>query len=248
MYRHFSCGISRFRKSLLFLGVCFTTAHSASAAAPLPYLQDSYLIVPVLLVLDVPYEVEFQIITTTGETELLLHRHTVLTEADIENAPSWDGELLNIPRLAYNDDFYWGEFSLTFSQPVLFKLERAERNLPGASGVQGKWRILEFINAENCGEETRSLQYDLRVVHATPQGIDDLFVIAPAGEFSATMHDRVLNWSGSYAEDGGTVSTDIEVAFSESLNTLEGQATWTWTNGQQSCNGVSGLVGVLMHN
>ncbi len=248
MFRLSLCGFNHLRKGLCTLLLCFYPLQSASAVAPLPYIEGDYLIVPVVLVLDVPYSVEFQIITSTGETELLLHRHSVLTEADIVNAPSWDGELFNIPSMAYNDDFYWGEFSLTFSQPVLFKLERAERNAPGSSGVQGKWRIMEIVNSENCGHETSISQYDLRVVHASPEGINDLFVIAPAGEFAASIAERVLNWSGSYAEDGGTVNTNVQVTFSETLNTLEGESTWTWSDGSQSCNGTTGIIGVLMHN
>lgn len=248
MLRFLLSGCSRLcdRSSLLIVISLF--ASGAHAVAPEPYVEGDILTLPVLVILDEPYTVQFQIVDTIGVPELLLHSYAAAPNADIVMAPTYDGELLNIPHLAIGQDSYWGEFSLTHTQPVLFRLEAAEKNLPGSSGVQGKWRIFEITDAQACGEGTLTDTYDLRVRSGGLAGNSILYITTPLGEFEAVISGRSLAWSGSYAEDGGILNNDIDVTFSSELNTLEGTSAWTYSENGVSCSGSSTFIGALLHN
>ena len=127
---------------------------------------------------------------------------------------------------------------------MIFRLHAAGANDPGSSGVQGKWRITEETDARDCGEGELIDIYSLQV---RQQG-SDLTVITAVGSFEAVLEGTSLSWSGSYGEDGGTVTISVQVEFADSLDSLAGSSQWSWSGGGDSCDGSSVFTGVLLHN
>lgn len=224
--------------------VLATASSTVSAQAPLPRIEGDILIMPVVQVIDTPFRIDWKIITGENSIELLLHDYEVLGSADTRGAPSfWDG-VLNLPRLEADGLSYWGEFYVVSEQPVKFGLANAGFNDPGDSGLQGKWRVTDEIDAEACGEGSDIVIYELSVQH---QG-QDLKVISSVGEFDLALNGNSLQWSGSYAEDGGTTTTTIDATVAETFDELSGSSEWTWSNGSFSCSGTSTFSAVLLHN
>lgn len=233
------------RTRRLFFGVASTLAISpALAQAPLPTIQGNLLRMPVVLVLGTPYSIDWQIVQTNGLIDLLLHQFSAVSGVDTTGAPSFDGTILNLPRLEAGGVSYWGEFRVDSTQPIIFRLHDANVNNPGSSGVAGKWSITEQTNAQACGEGITSSTYVLTVAQ---QG-STITVKSSVGTFTANLQGTSLQWSGSYNEDGGTVNTNVGASFTGSLNSLSGTSTWSWGNGSSSCNGSSSFTGKLLHN
>ena len=225
--------------SLLVLSTGIVTVQAAQ-----PYLSGDRLVMPVVLVYDTPYRVEWQVVDSDGNIDLLLSSAEELDSADTTGAPSFFGDVLNIPRLDLDGLSLWGEFYLYSDQPVRFRLQAAAANDAGSSGVQGKWRIIEEIDARDCDEGELIEIYSLRVQQ---QGAA-ISVITSTGTYDGTLQGTTLNWSGAIAEDGGTTTTQIQVQFADTLDSLVGSSTWSWSNGSVSCDGSSTITGTLLHN
>lgn len=228
----------------LLLVVLLLASNNLNAQSTSPYVEDGFFVMPVVQVYDTPYRIVWQIVETIGFIDLLLHEHEQLLEAETSGAPSYYGELLNVPDAQVNGVSFWGEFAIESEQPVIFRLLMAEANNAGSTGVQGKWRIIEEADASACGEGTETTIYSLRVLESN----SGLSVISNVGSFSAGLSGLSLQWSGSFAEDGGTTSAEVNVMFAESLHDLTGVSQWTWSNGSQSCEGTSFFTGELLHN
>lgn len=231
-------------KSLLIGFTSLLASSAVTAQAPLPSIEGNLLRMPVVVVMDTPYSIDWQIVQTNGLIDLLLHQFSAVSGVDTTGAPSFDGTTLNVPRLEVGGVSYWGEFKVDSTQPVIFRLQDANVNNPGTSGVAGKWRITEQTNAQECGEGVSSSTYFLTVAQ---QG-STITVKSTVGTFTASLQGTSLQWNGSYSEDGGTVSTNVDANFTGSLNSLSGTSTWTWSNGTTSCNGSSSFTGKLLHN
>ncbi len=240
-------GVARAYRWLLVVALFYAMFFSprSTAQAPLPTISGNILTMPVVLIYDTPFRLEWQIVITGSIIDLLLRSYQELpANTDTTGAPSFFGELLNLPRLEVDGGSLWGEFALDSEQPVIFRLVAAEANNPGSSGVNGKWRISEETDATACGEGEL---IDIYTLNVRQEG-SNLTVITNVGTFNATLQGTNMQWMGSYNEDGGVVNNTVNVAFSSSLNSLTGSSSWTYSGGGTTCSGSSQFSGVLLHN
>ncbi|MDT8421627.1 MAG: hypothetical protein RQ754_14465 [Desulfuromonadales bacterium] len=101
--------------------------------------------------------------------------------------------------------------------------------------VAGVWTIVETSGENTCDEPVGVMEtYDITVV----QDGTDLTVTTPMGVFSGSIAGDVVEWTGSFAEDGGTTTiTLMDLLVSEDGKSISGTADWTWTNGAFTCEG-----------
>lgn len=97
------------------------------------------------------------------------------------------------------------------------------------------WLITETNNTNDCGEGIQS-PYTLV---ATQSG-SDLSVYSPnlGQTFSGQVCGAAFTYTGSYPEDGGTTVLD-PVSANISGDTMSGTSTWRWSDGSESCSGVT---------
>ncbi len=103
--------------------------------------------------------------------------------------------------------------------------------------VAGTWYSRAEKNAVNCGAgETVDAQ---AIVISQVDG--DVEMLTSTGDyFVGTVNGDLLEWTGSYLEDGGTSSlTSATLVFS--LDSGAGNAAWTWSDGTDSCNGTMAI-------
>jgi chitodextrinase len=110
---------------------------------------------------------------------------------------------------------------------------------PASSGtaldVAGDWNVTENITS-NCPGDPNHAQY---LVSITQNG-DNLTVFAGGQSFSGKLQGNSVSWTGSFPEDGGTTTiTDLKLNLSGDGNSLTGTSKWTWSDGSDSCSGVS---------
>jgi hypothetical protein len=101
--------------------------------------------------------------------------------------------------------------------------------------LTGSWSISER-GVSNCpGEENYTEgPYSVTVT----QSGNNLRVVTAAGTFTGTVRGRQLSWTGSYPEDGGTVTiTAMTLTASADGNSLSGSSNWTWNGDGETCSG-----------
>lgn len=209
-----------------------------------PSLSGDLLTMPVVTLFDQAFRLVFQVVSNGPNVDLVLTDFAEVTGVDTSGAPSFFGGLLSLPELVLDGASFWGEFVVISDNPVTFRLSGADVNKPGASGVEGRWRITETVNGEQCDEGTTTEVYQLQVAQ---QG-NQLTVTAPVGTFNGVLNGTNLRWSGSFPEDGGTVSTSIDVTFTTTLDSLSGSSSWSWSDGSFTCAGTSQISGILLRN
>ena len=87
-------------------------------------------------------------------------------------------------------------------------------------------------NAVNCdiGEFI-----DAQAIVITQDDTAITLLTSTGNTFSGTVNGDIVEWMGSYEERGGT--TTFTSSVTASGNSASGNATWTWTDGTDSCNG-----------
>jgi chitodextrinase len=118
---------------------------------------------------------------------------------------------------------------------------------PSSSGtaldVAGDWNVTENITS-NCPGDPNHAQY---LVSITQNG-DNLTVFAGGQSFSGKLQGNTVSWSGSYPEDGGTTTiSDLKLNLSGGGNSLTGTSKWSWSDGIDSCSGVSQVSGTRVN-
>lgn len=230
---------------LLFSAILWLASPGTSAQTALPRLEGNFLLMPAVQVFDTPYRIDWQVVVTGELIDLLLHEFEQLPDGTATaGAPSFQGEVLNLPRLDLDGKSLWGEFLLDSEQPIIFRLIAVGENDGGVSGMQGKWRIIEEIDALGCEVGELIEIYTIEIREAANQ----TRIAYPFGEFEASVTASRLSWSDSYAVSGGSLSTSVELLFNETRDSLSGDATWTFDDGTASCQGSSVLQGDLLHH
>ena len=64
----------------------------------------------------------------------------------------------------------------------------------------------------------------------------------PELTFSGTICGNQIQMSGSFDEDGGTVTVDATLLVSAGEDSMEGSDNWTWSDGIESCSGSESLI------
>ena len=167
-----------------------------------------------------------------------------VTGVDTSGAPSFFNSLLSLPALDLDGVSFWGEFILVNDSPVTLRLLSVDQNQPGVSGVEGKWRITETVDAVDCEEGVSVDTYEVLVL----QDGNQLTVGTPVGIFEGFINGNTLDWSGSYPDDGGTTTESFSITFNATIDSLTASSSWSWSGDGESCSGSSSAVGILLHN
>ncbi len=120
-----------------------------------------------------------------------------------------------------------GEAAPTPSQPT-----------GNCSWVAGTWHTYETEYAEACGSGV----YNLERQYVVSQDGCAISVSVDGQTFSGTVNDNIIQWQGSYPDDGGTTSASISLTVSGS--DLTGSTSWTWSDGHETCAGTTDVVGI----
>src|SRR5215470_1835943 len=103
---------------------------------------------------------------------------------------------------------------------------------PPAS-VGGNWTVTEASTSNTCGDPVNP-PYAITIT----QNGGSITVATPAGTFSGSLNGQVLNWSGSYPDNGGTTTIN-SLSATVSGGTFNGTSNWTWTDGKTTCGGTT---------
>lgn len=103
--------------------------------------------------------------------------------------------------------------------------------------VAGTWFSRVENNAVNCGVGE---YVDAKAV-AISQDLDDISMLTSSGDrFTGKVSGDIVEWTGSYPQwNGMTDYTSASLVFSGDSGA--GNATWTWTDGSDSCNGTMAI-------
>ena len=103
--------------------------------------------------------------------------------------------------------------------------------------VAGTWFSRVENNAVNCGAG----QYvDAKAV-VISQDLSDISMLTSSGDrFTGKVSGDIVDWTGSFPERNGmTDYTSASLVFSGDSGA--GNATWTWSDGADSCNGTMAI-------
>ncbi len=102
-----------------------------------------------------------------------------------------------------------------------------------AADVAGTWFSRTANNAVNCGIGE---YIDAQAIVITQNDSAITLLMSTGNAFSGTVNGDIVEWTGSFEERGGT-TTFTSLSVPVSGNSASGNATWTWTDGTDSCNG-----------
>lgn len=111
----------------------------------------------------------------------------------------------------------------------------------------GLWTINETLGPNTCGE-SGSVSYKARVdqdpgaASAEVSIVDDTNTVVLDGPFLASISGSTASWTGSFAEDGGMTTAQIN-ATKTGANSLSGGSNWSWSDGVDSCSGTTTFTG-----
>lgn len=112
-------------------------------------------------------------------------------------------------------------------------IPQANFNGPTAN-IAGRWDVSDRVDARNCGEGQYTDDYTLRFEQ---QGNNFTVYTNDGSVIRGIIRGNVINWQGSYYEDGGNVSTDVEIIVDGTR--AGGNSTWNWSDGVESCGGTT---------
>lgn len=117
--------------------------------------------------------------------------------------------------------------------------------LPASIDMNGTWQISETPISSNCAVPPDPLQYQLAAV----QNGSSLTVTDQYGNvFTGTVSANKISWTGSYPDEGGTTAiTGMDVTVSADSATLNGTASWLWSDSTSSCSGSTAITGAKIN-
>ncbi len=106
--------------------------------------------------------------------------------------------------------------------------------------VSGEWRVDSIVDARNCGEG----QYSQTDIYQIEQIGSVLTVTEQDGSvYSGAISGTSFNWSGSYEEDGGVTTLQLQGNFSDNYLSMSGNSSFSFTSGEISCSGTGEFTG-----
>lgn len=108
-----------------------------------------------------------------------------------------------------------------------------------AADLTGPWGVLETIDETGCGGTT---DFDNYVAGVTQSG-NSLSVVIRGVTYAGTICGPIVSWTGSFPDpDGGTITvTSMTLTLGGGGTTMSGQASWIWSDGVDSCTGITQL-------
>jgi hypothetical protein len=102
--------------------------------------------------------------------------------------------------------------------------------------VAGEWEVTSTVVSDDCdGRENQTFLMTIT------QDANALTAETPELTFNGTICGNQLQMTGSFREDGGTVTVNGTLVVSEDGSSMEGSDDWTWTDGVESCSGSDSL-------
>ena len=103
--------------------------------------------------------------------------------------------------------------------------------------VAGTWSVTEISDERNCGGGSAETKYMTYRVSQNGCNISVTNTTYGVGPFSGTVDGNHISWSGSFPEEGGTTTANINLNISG--NSLNGSASWTWSGFGEVCSGTT---------
>ena len=107
-----------------------------------------------------------------------------------------------------------------------------------AADVSGTWFNRIANNAVNCG---MGEFIDAQAIVITQDDSAITLLMSTGNTFSGTVDGDIVEWTGSFEERGGT-TTYTSLSITASGDSASGNASWTWTAGNDSCNGTMDIT------
>jgi hypothetical protein len=104
-------------------------------------------------------------------------------------------------------------------------------DIPICEDVDGVWDLTLEIDGTDCGEGSYT---DYVTISFLQDGCDLVVPFDDTISLYGTINGNQITLSGSYPEDNGTTSTNIN--FTVSGNNITGSSYWTWSDGYESCS------------
>ena len=104
--------------------------------------------------------------------------------------------------------------------------------------VAGTWNTTEVVDATDCGEGI----YTENNTYTVTQDGCNITVSSRGTTVNGTVNGSVINWTGSYQEDGGTVIDTVSITITG--DNLSGSSQWTWTDNTDPTDTCSGTTQV----
>ena len=102
--------------------------------------------------------------------------------------------------------------------------------------VAGEWEVTSTVVSDNCDGRV-SQTFTMTIT----QDANTLMAEVPETTYTGTICGNQLQMTGSFSEDGGTVTVNGTFVVSEDGSSMEGSDDWTWTDGVESCSGSDSL-------
>jgi hypothetical protein len=110
--------------------------------------------------------------------------------------------------------------------------------------ITGTWSTTENVSANACG----NAHTDYNTYTITQTGCNAV-VVPNTGSSAGVTFNGVVNgnqicWTGSYPANGGTETINsLILTVNSSGTSFNGTASWTWSDGSNSCSGTTQVSG-----
>ncbi len=107
--------------------------------------------------------------------------------------------------------------------------------------IEGRWNITEQVISHNCNYVEQTVQRRFYIVQngCLIAGSDDA-----GGGFLGSVNANSFSMTGSRPDSGGvTTISSSQITVSADGSTLNGTASWTWSDGSDGCSGKSSITG-----
>ena len=108
------------------------------------------------------------------------------------------------------------------------------------ANAAGTWEMTERVDATDCGEGTY-VEYPTYTVTQSGCNITVVPSANPGLRFNGSINGNKLRWQGSWPEDNGTTTAEINATIT--ADSLSGSASWSWSDGTDSCKGTTQITG-----
>ncbi len=106
--------------------------------------------------------------------------------------------------------------------------------------VAGVWNITETYLTDTCEGGGGSDTYQVTI---TQNGNAVTLMYSDGDTVSGTINGNKIQYSGSYDEEGGTMTVSAEFTVSADGRSMQGTDSWSWTNGSMNCSGTDSFSG-----
>jgi len=144
---------------------------------------------------------------------------------------------------AIGEEYVTVTYMLSCNSISSMDINNGENLQEPAIDLSGTWNVQE-TKYGNCEGSTYP-QYEAYTATASQTGNDFNSIYTSDNEtntISGTISGNALTWQETRTDDNGTTSIDFSGTVSGDGNTINGTATWTWTDGSDNCSGTTQIT------